>query len=89
MRTFAIDYVSALILGFCRSVNHKMRKIFTQLFYAADVIVMVMGQQNGFRLPAVSSMAARTGAASPGSTMMQRRSSQLKPRCSCPEKREY
>jgi hypothetical protein len=46
-----------------------MREFFTQLFYAANVIVMVMGQQNGFGLPVVSSMAASTGAASPGSTM--------------------
>ncbi len=48
---FADNMRGALILCLLRSVDHKIRPPVHQFFYAANVIVMVMRQQNGDRGP--------------------------------------
>ena len=73
------DYLrDSLILCLCRSVNHQMREPGAQLRHTAGMIVVMVGQEDGFRLPAVLFIACRTGAASPGSTMTHRRASSTK-----------
>ena len=48
------DYMrDSLILCLCRSVNHQMREPGAQFRHTAGMIVVMVGQEDGFRLPAI------------------------------------
>ena len=53
--SFAIfDYLCcSLILCLLWTIHHNLRKLFHQFFYAANVIVMMVGEKYGLRLPVI------------------------------------
>ncbi|GJL38476.1 hypothetical protein TUM17576_52960 [Enterobacter hormaechei] len=47
------DLCRPLMLCLCRSVNHNIRKFLTQFLHAANMIVMMMGEQDRNWLPVI------------------------------------
>ncbi len=71
-------------------VDHtpQFAETFPQFFYAANVIVVMVGEKYGLRCQLLAAMAFNTGSASPGSTTGSDLLHHSKPRCNCHQRRE-